>query len=158
QTQSQWAMSNFNLQRDQNGQVTGYDRKSSLEIGTYAAQEGVKGFGEGAISSGLAVAGGGLGNAAVKGLGLAAESTMGSLVSAGVSNVVTGPVQNTLTGAFDAGFDAIREGKSPQEAFKKAIETGTHAIKDPGAWAAALVTMGVAPVKVKMVTPLMGKG
>ena len=92
--QTQWAMSNFNVKHEQNGQVTGYDRKSGTEITNYATQEGMKGFAEGAISSGLAVAGGGLGNAAVKGLGLAAESTMGSVVSAGVSNVITGPVQS----------------------------------------------------------------
>ena len=150
-----WAMSNFNLQHDQNGQVTGYDRKGGSEITNYAAQEGMKGFAEGAISSGLAVAGGALGGAAVKGLGLAAESTMGSLVSAGVSNIVTGPVQNALTGAFDAGFDAIRDGKNPVDALKAAWGAGSHAMTDPGAWAAAIVTMGVAPIKLKFIAPAL---
>ena len=155
--QTATSMSNFNLQHDQNGQVTGYDRKSGSEITNYATQEGMKGFAEGAISSGLAVAGGSIGGAAVKGLGLAAESTMGSVVSAGVSNVITGPIQSTMTGAFDAGFEAMKSGKSPLEAFKAGLAAGGKAIKDPGSWAAAMLTMGVAPIKLNMITkPLEG--
>ena len=158
QKQSGWASSNFNMQRDANGNVTGYDRKSGTDIANYALEEGAKGFVEGAISGSLAVAGGGLGGLASKGLGFAETSIAGSLVSAGVSNVVTGPIQNSLTTGFDAAFDAIKEGKSPMEAFKTGLSTAGNALKDPTQWATAALTMGIAPAKLKFLEPLLGAG
>ncbi|HEY0249965.1 MAG TPA: hypothetical protein VGC41_00475, partial [Kofleriaceae bacterium] len=156
--QGQWATSNFNMQKDENGNVTGYDRKDGTQIANYALEEGAKGFVEGAISGSLAVAGGGLGGLASKGLGLAEEGIASSLVSAGVSNVVTGPVQNSLTQGFDAAFDAIKEGKNPAEAFKAGLSKAKDAITDPSAWITAGLTMGVAPVKLKFLEPLLNKG
>ncbi|HET9993283.1 MAG TPA: hypothetical protein VFQ65_32325, partial [Kofleriaceae bacterium] len=156
QKQSGWATSNFNMQRDANGNVTGYDRKSGTDIMNYALEEGAKGFVEGAISGSLAVAGGGLGGLASKGLGLAEEGIADSLVSAGVSNVITGPIQNSLTTGFDAAFEAIKEGKSPAEAFRTGLSTAGTALEDPSQWATAALTMGVAPAKLKFLEPLLG--
>ena len=143
---------------DENGNVIGYDRKNSTDISNFAIQEGAKGFVEGAISGSLAVAGGGLGGLASKGLGLAEEGVASSLVSAGVTNVITGPVQNSLTQGFDAAFEAIKEGKDPATAFKAGLGAAGTAITDPSAWITAGLTMGIAPVKLKFLEPLLEKG
>ncbi len=153
--QSQWAVSNFNLNKDENGQVTGYDRKSSTDISNAALAEGAKGFVEGAISASLAVAGGAAGSLVTKGLGLAETTVTGSLVSAGVSNVITGPIQNSLTTGFDAAFEAIKEGKSPGAAFMSGLKAGGDALKDPTQWATAFLTMGIAPAKMKFLEPFL---
>ena len=153
--QAGWAASNFNLTKDENGQVTGYDRKSSTDISNAALAEGAKGFVEGAIASSLSVVGGAAGSLVTKGLGLAETTIAGSLVSAGISNVVTGPIQSSLTTGFDAAFEAIKNGESPGKAFMAGLKAGGDVIKDPTQWATAFLTMGIAPAKMKFLQPLL---
>jgi hypothetical protein len=153
--QSQWATSNFNLQYGANGQVVGYDRKSGSDIGNYAVAEGIKGFGEGFISSALAVAGGGAGSWLADSLNMAGGTLLRSAVEGTVANVITGPVQQGLTSAWEAGFDAIKNGKSPFDALKAAWGAGSSQLSSPGNWAGAMMMMGIGPAKLKFLTPAL---
>ena len=153
--QSQWAQSNFNLQYGPDGKVVGYDRKSGSEIGNYAVAEGIKGFGEGFVSSALAVAGGGAGSWVADSLNMAGGTLLRSAVEGTVANVITGPVQQGLTSAWDAGFEAIKDGKSPLDALKAAWGAGSSQLASPGNWASAMMMMGIGPAKLKFLTPAL---
>ena len=100
----------------------GYERKSGTEIGNFAVQEGIKGFGEGAISAGLAVTGGGIGGALVKNLG---SGLLRTVTKETAINVVTGPIQQSMTSAWDVGFEALQQGKNPVDAMKAAWDAGS---------------------------------
>ncbi|MDQ3339218.1 MAG: Fic family protein [Myxococcota bacterium] len=156
---SQWALSNFNTQRDAEGNVTGYDRKSGSEIANYAVKEGIKGFGEGFVSSAGAM-GGSLAGGAVAGLGVlgrvASNPVARQMIATAVEGGV-GVVSQSVGAGWTAGFDAMAEGKSPGEAFGAAWKAGSESITDPGNWVAALATVGVVPLKTQAIAPLMNR-
>lgn len=156
---SQWALSNFNTQRDAEGNVTGYDRKSGSEIANYAVQEGMKGFGEGFISAAGAM-GGSLAGGAVAGLGFVgrvASNPVARQMIAGVVEGGVGVVSQSVGAGWTAGFDAMAEGKSPSEAFSAAWKAGSDSITDPGNWVAGMASVGVIPLKTKAIAPLLDR-
>jgi hypothetical protein len=163
---AQWSMSNF--QGGENGLAMemGPDgkmvpvAKSHREIGNYAMKEGVKGFGEGFVSSAMAAGGAAFGGIAANASWIAkinnpiTQRVVGSLVSATVEggfDIMSGG----MSAAWTTGFDALASGKSPQEAFGAAMTEGWKAVRDPGAWGAALMNIGVSGARARGVDQWM---
>ena len=153
--QADWASSNFNIAKGPDGQFT-YQRKDGEDIADAAVLEGAKGFGEGFISSAMAVGGGELGGAITKGLGERfaaqlgtkfAETMGGKVLSSAVTNIVTGPVQAAVTAGWETGFDQLRDGKGLGAALSAGFHAGEGQLVNPSNWAAAAVATGFTPLK-----------
>ena len=153
--QAQWATSNFHVARGPDGRYT-FRRKSGEDIGNAATAEGIKGFGEGFISGALAAGSVGLGARVAGVFDLAGQSAGRLAVESTVANVVTGPAQQSLSSAWDAGFTAIKDGRSPIAALRSAFEAGKGQLASPTNWLSSMAMMGIAPAKLKLLTPLLG--
>lgn len=140
--QSKWALSSFNLQRDEAGNVVGVEGKASHEIGAEAFKEGVRGFGEGFVAAAMAAGPGAL------------MGTMAGPISS-IANPVTRVVVQTLAerslragfdigssgfgAAWTAGVDAAREGKDPWAATQAAAKAAFDTMTDPQVAVTAVV-------------------
>jgi hypothetical protein len=151
-----WAMSSFKangtdraasglqMERGPDGKLRPVAR-SDREIGSLAFSEGVKGFGEGFIAAASAAGGGAVGGMVSKAAWLTKLGPVGQRILAPLlSKTVEGVWQvasNSLTGAWDAGFQAVADGRGPVEAFQEAGKAWLHGVSDPGQLGMTLATM-----------------